>query len=68
MSYGVGCRHGSQVAVVVVSASPAAPISPLTWELPYASSAALKKKKKINSVIPKLIIYGKLEIDIRNIF
>ena len=48
MSYGVGRRHSSDPALLwlrqrVVAT---APIRPLAWEPPYATGAALEKKKK----------------------
>ena len=53
MSYGVGCRHGSDPELLWLWSRPAAtaPIGPLAQEPPYAVGAALektmtKKKKK----------------------
>ena len=48
MSYGIGCRHGSDLAMLWLWRRPAAaaPTQPLTWEPPYAAGEALKKKKK----------------------
>ena len=48
MSYGVGRRHGSDLAVLWVWCKPAAtaPIRPLAWEPPYATGSALKRQKK----------------------
>ena len=48
MSCGVGCRHGSDPALLWLWHGPAAAaqIRPLAWELPYASGVALKWKKK----------------------
>ena len=47
MSCGVGCRCGSDMALLWLWCRLAAIalIRPLAWELPYASSAALKSKK-----------------------
>ena len=44
MSCGVSCRCGSDPALLWLwyKAAATAPIGPLTWEPPYASSAALK--------------------------
>ena len=39
-------RLGSGIAVAVAQSSGTALIQPLTWELPYAAGAALKKKKE----------------------
>ena len=49
MSCGVGCRGGSDLVLLWLWCRPAAAalIQPLAWELPYASGAALKIKKKI---------------------
>ena len=60
MSCGVGRRHGSDPELLWLWCRPAAtaPIRPLAWEPPHATSAALKrhththtKKKKIFSLI-----------------
>ena len=50
VSCGVGCRHGSDLALLWQSGRPAAvaPIHPLAWELPYAAPAALRSKKRKN--------------------
>ena len=42
MSCGIGCRHGSDPALLVATA----PIRPLAWEPPYAAGAALEKAKR----------------------
>ena len=41
-------KLGSGVAAAVVRLAVVAPIQPLAWKLPYATGAALKKKKKKN--------------------
>ena len=48
VSWGVGCRRGSDLAWLWLWRRPAAPapIQHLAWEPPYASGAALKRKKK----------------------
>jgi len=48
MSCGVGCRCGSDLALLWLWCRPAvvAPIRPLAWETPYAVSEALKRPKK----------------------
>ena len=48
MSWGVGRRHGSDLALLWLWLWPAAvaPIRPLAGEYLYAAGAALKKKKK----------------------
>ena len=47
MSYGVGHRHGSDLALLCLWCRPAAvaPIRPLAWQPPYAAGAALKNKQ-----------------------
>ena len=48
MSYSVGHRPGSDLALLWLWHRPAAvaPIQPLAWEPPYAVGAALKKTRK----------------------
>ena len=48
MSYGVGCRPGSDPALLWLWHRPTAvaPIGPLAWEPPYTMDVALKRKKK----------------------
>ena len=48
MSCGVGCRCGSNLALLWLWYRPAAValIRPLAWETPYAAGAALKVKKQ----------------------
>ena len=48
MSCGIGHRQGSDLALLWLWRRPAAgaPISPLAWEPPYATGAALKRQKK----------------------
>ena len=67
MSCGVGCRRGSDPALLWLWRRPAAtaPIRPLAWEPPYAAGAAqeiAKKKKRMYSFIvflaESLIQYG----------
>ena len=52
MSCGIGCRHGSDLALLWLWCRLAAValIRPLAWEPPYAMGTALKrqKDKKIN--------------------
>ena len=51
MSCGVGCRHGSDPALLWLwcRLAAAAPIGPLAWESPYATAVALKDKKTNNN-------------------
>ena len=46
MSCGVGSRCGSDLALLWCRLAATAPIQSLAWELSYASSAVLKRKKK----------------------
>ena len=48
MSCGVGCRHGSELALLWLWCRPVAttPIRPLSWEPPYASGTSLEKAKR----------------------
>ena len=48
MSCGVGCRCGSDPALLWLWPRPVAtaPIGPLAWEPPYAAGAALKRQRK----------------------
>ena len=50
MSCGVGCRRGSDPALLWLLHRPAAtaPIGPLAWELPYAMGV----KKEVNPGVP----------------
>ena len=55
MNWGVGCRCGSDLALLWLGRRPAAMalIRPLAWEPPYAVDVALKKKtedKKIKKI------------------
>ena len=47
MSCGVGRRHGLALALLWLwcRSTPAAPIQPLAWALPYAAGVALQSKK-----------------------
>ena len=48
MSCGVGSRHGLDSTLLLMwhRMAAAALIQPLAWELPYAASEALKRKKE----------------------
>ena len=50
MSCGVGCRHGSDLALLWLwyRLAAIALIGPLAWEPPYAAGAALEKAKRQN--------------------
>ena len=50
MSCGIGCRRGSDLALLWPQHRPAAValIGPLAWEPPYTAGAALKSKKTKN--------------------
>ena len=53
VSFGVGRRHGSYLALLWLWLGPAAaaPIGPLAWELPYAEGAALKRQKDKKRIV-----------------
>ena len=55
MSHSVGCRLGSDPALLWLWRGPAgiAPIQPLAWEPPYATGAALEKAKRQNKTKQK---------------
>ena len=71
MSCGVGRRRGSDPMLLWLWCRPeaTAPLGPLAWESPYATSAALKKRKKerapqkgsqlVVSLTAVLVIYEK---------
>ena len=48
MSYGVGCRRGSDLVLLWLWCRLAAvtPVRPLAWEHPYAEDVALQKDKR----------------------
>ena len=48
MSYGVGCRHCSDPAMLWLwcTLAATAPIRPLAWQPPHAVGAALEKAKR----------------------
>ena len=64
MSYGVGCRYGSDPTLLWLWCSPVAiaPICTLSWEPPYATGVALekteKRKKKKGKKEKKLFFSG----------
>ena len=45
VSWGIGCRHGSDPELLWCRPAAIAQIRPLTWEPPYAVGAALKRQK-----------------------
>ena len=57
MSCGVGCRRGSDPALMWLWCRPAAtaPIRPLAWEPPYAAGAAQRSGKKTKKIKNKKI-------------
>ena len=61
MSYGVGCRHSSDPALLWCRLAAVALIGPLAWEPLYATGAALRRRKKerkkeSKQIKPKLTI------------
>ena len=55
MSCGVGCRCGSDPALLCLWPTVVAPIRPLAWEPPY-TGVSLKKEKEIQTSITDFII------------
>ena len=49
VSCGIDCRHGLDLVVLRLWGRPVATalIGPQAWELPFAASVALKRKKKV---------------------
>ena len=63
MSSGIGCRLGSDLALLWHRPTATAPIGPLAWEHLYAIGAALKDKKifkKREQCIFNLVVYWSL--------
>ena len=60
MSYGVGCRRGSDPALLWLwcRLADTAPIQPLAWKLPYAMDMGLKGKKKKKSPFYFTLIFN----------
>ena len=62
MSCGIGCRHGSDLALLWLwyRLAARAPLRPLAWELSYAMGEALKSKapppKKKMKLVPRVSI------------
>ena len=58
MSRGVGCRRGSDTALLWLWHRPAAaaPIRPLAWGPPYAAGTALKRKKEKKRKMGSLVL------------
>ena len=56
VSCGVGCRHGSDPALLWLWSRlvATAPIKPLAWEPPYAAAAALEQPKRQKNLKLKL--------------
>ena len=70
MSCGAGCRYSSDPVLLWLWCRPVAtaPIRPLTWEPPYAVTAALektkKKKKKKNLQIKNEYLLNLLNVSV----
>ena len=60
MSCGIGCRHGSDPALLWLwyRLVATAPIRPLAWEPPYAVAAAQEKAKRQKKKRERLYVYG----------
>ena len=63
LACGVGRRHGSDPTLLWLwyRLAAAALIRPLAWEPPYATGAALKRKKECNLTLKKLVTVTKTE-------
>ena len=59
MSCGVGRRLDWDPALLWLCCRPAAPIHPLAWERPYATTVALKKARKEGNI--SFIVFGILK-------
>ena len=68
MSYGVGRRLSwdSTLLWLWCRLAAAAPIGPLAWELPYASSAAIKIKKREKK--KEMLQFGKIPYSINMVW
>ena len=55
LSYGAGCRRGSDPALLWLWPAVAVSIRPLAWELQYATGALKRKEKKISPDIPVIL-------------
>ena len=66
MSYGVGFRRGSDLALLWLwhRLAAVAPVRPLAWELPFAfcGPKKQKKKKKKKKIIEIMFIYKVVKI------
>ena len=63
MSCGVGCRRGSDLALLWLWCGPAAaaPVRPLAWEPPYAAGSGPRKGKKTEKTKNKKTLHSVLE-------
>jgi len=61
VSCGVGCRRGSDPALLWLWRRPVAtaPIRPLAWEPPYAMGSGPRKRQKDKKKLIMLMIYMK---------
>ena len=66
MSCGVGHRCGSDLVLLWLWCRPAvaAPIGPLARELPYATGAALKSKKRRKPAIDNVSGFGYVPVEL----
>ena len=53
MSYGIGHRHGLDLALLRHRPAAAAPVGPLAWEPPCAIGAALERQKDPKKIFLK---------------
>ena len=63
MSCGVGCRRGSDPALLWRRLVAIAPIRPLAWEPPYAVGATLEKTKRKKKERKKMTSKPNLTMD-----
>ena len=52
MSFGVCCRHSSDLALLWCKPAAIAPVPPQAWDPPYAVGAAVQSKKKKKEMYP----------------
>ena len=76
MSCGVGCRRGSDLALLWLwcRLAAAAPIRPLVWEPPYAAGVALKRQKDYDMwkeiatfLIQRIVLIWRVEMNPRSV-
>ena len=69
MTYGLGGRHGSDLALLWLwcRLAAAAAIQALAWEIPYAAGVSLKRKKKtFKDIKSKSLLWLTAEVEARD--